>query len=89
MNVSLESALDALEDMAAQHCHTQRVERDYNGQVAGSLVTDSGAISANAGALELLADAGRFRIVGDLGRMVVGYWPSNDPCIQNSTLPKA
>lgn len=30
-------------------------------------------------ALEILAQAGRFRIVGACGRMVVGYWPENDP----------
>jgi hypothetical protein len=71
--------LDDLESMARQHCDTRRVDRDYNGQVAGTLVTDSGAISANAEALETLADAGRFRIVAEGGRMVVGYWPENDP----------
>ena len=41
--------------------------------------TDSGAITANAEALSLLAEHGRFRITGDFGRMVLGYWPDNDP----------
>ncbi|MDP1580710.1 MAG: hypothetical protein Q8M02_10545 [Candidatus Didemnitutus sp.] len=71
--------LETLESMARQNCHTGRVDRDYNGQVAGTLVTDSGAISAHADALETLAEHGRFRIVAARGRMVVGYWPENDP----------
>jgi hypothetical protein len=69
----------ALEDMARQHCHTAKVDRDYNGQVAGTHVTDSGALSANEDALDILARLGRFRIVAAHGRMVVGYWPENDP----------
>lgn len=77
------SVLDALESMCYQHCFTQRVERDYNGQVAGTLVTDSGALSTNAAALETLADHGRFRIVAAGGRMIVGYWPENDPSLAN------
>lgn len=74
-------ALDALESMARQHCHTGKVDRDYNGQVAGTHVTDSGGISANAEALEILwaSNPSRFRIVAAMGRMVVGYWPENDP----------
>ena len=60
-------------------CYTSKQERDYNGQVAGTDVTDSRAIGANAMALFLLSEHSRFRIVGDTGRMVVGYWPENDP----------
>ena len=71
--------LDALESMARQHCDTRKVGRDYLGQVAGTNVTDSGALSANAEALSILAENGRFRVVADCGRMVVGYWPENDP----------
>ncbi len=73
--------LESLEDMARQHCHTGQVERDYHGQIAGTFVTDSGALSANAEALRLLASANppRFRIVAQTGRMVVGYWPEKDP----------
>jgi hypothetical protein len=71
--------LDALEEMARQHCHTGTAAKDHNGQVAGTLVTDSGAISTNADALRTLAKHGRFRIVAQMYRMVVGYWPENDP----------
>jgi len=31
------------------------------------------------GALRALAANGRFRIIREYGRMVVGYWPENDP----------
>jgi hypothetical protein len=71
--------LESLESMARQHCDTRKCTRDYNGQVAGTLVTDSGAISANGEALETLAAHGKFHIVAGLGRMVVGYWPENLP----------
>lgn len=71
--------LDALESMARQHCLSLKAERDYNGQVAGTTVTHSGALSADAEALEVLAAHGRFRVVASSGRMVVGYWPENDP----------
>ena len=76
--------LDALESMARQHCFTGKVDRDYNGQVAGTFVTDSGALSANAEVLEILAEQHRFRIVAAHGRMVVGYWPENDPQSPNN-----
>lgn len=75
-NVAL---LDVLEELTRQHCYTGTALRDYNGQVAGSLVTDSGALTTDSDALRRLADAGRFRIVAEFGRMVVGYWPENDP----------
>jgi hypothetical protein len=65
--------LDALEDMARQHCHTALPD------AAEPLTTDSGAITANAEALELLAEEGRFRVIRGFGRMVVGYWPEHDP----------
>jgi hypothetical protein len=73
--------LDVLESMANQHCHTGVAHRDYNGQLAGTLVTDSGALTANGKALHLLAKVNppRFRIVAEAGRMVIGYWPENDP----------
>lgn len=71
--------LDRLEDMARQHCHTAVAKRDYNGQVAGSKVTDSGALTTSAEVLRVLAEHGRFRVVAEGGRMVVGYWPENDP----------
>jgi hypothetical protein len=71
--------LDALEGMARQHCHSGVAIRDYNGQVAGTVVTDSCAQSANCDALAVLELAGRFRIVGRTGRMFFGYWPENDP----------
>ena len=71
--------LDALEGMCRLHCHIRKVEKDYHGQVAGTLVTDSGALSASAYALDILARYNRFRIVAYGGRMVVGYWPENDP----------
>ena len=70
---------DEREDAARQLCYTLHVERDYLGQVAGTKVTDSGGVSTSADLLRQLASAGRFRIVADHGRMVVGYWPENDP----------
>lgn len=75
--------LDDLETATRQLCHTGKVERDYNGQIAGTLVTDSGAISTSADLLRRLAEAGRFRIVAECGRMVVGYWRENDPLCSN------
>lgn len=71
--------LDTIEDLARQHCYTGTALRDHNGQVAGTLVTDSGALTTDSIALRRLAEAGRFRIVAEYGRMVVGYWPENDP----------
>lgn len=79
MDATTTELIDALESMARQHAPTRRVDRDYNGQVAGSLVTDSEALSANEEALELLATHGRFHIIAAGGRMVVGYWPENLP----------
>jgi len=79
MSTTETQILDALQSMCYQNCYTGKVERDYNGQVAGTLVTDSGALSAEAEALRILAEHGRFRIVAEGGRMVVGYWPENDP----------
>lgn len=71
--------VETLEDLARQHCHTDTALHDYNGQVGGTLVTDSGGLTADSIALRRLADAGRFRIVASHGRMIVGYWPENDP----------
>lgn len=78
--------LGDLEDICRQNCTSLKVDRDYNGQVAGTLVTDSGAISAHADGLRRLAKHSRFRIVADGGRMVVGYWPEHDP--QKQTIGK-
>lgn len=75
----ISDVIDHVEEMARQECFTKKVEKDYNGQVAGTDVTDSGAISTRAAALRMLAHYGRFRIVAEYGRMVVGYWPENDP----------
>lgn len=71
--------LDTVEDSCRQGCFTALVKKDYNGQVDGTKVTDSGALSSYASDLRRLAEAGRFRIVAEHGRMVVGYWPENDP----------
>lgn len=65
--------LAALEHMARQHCHTLGpVESEPN-------TTNSLCVSANADALRLLSMHGRFRIVREHGRAVVGYWPEHDP----------
>lgn len=80
-------ALDEAESAARQSCHTGQAKRDYMGQVAGTLVTDSGAISTYAELLRRLAEAGRFRIVAEHGRMVVGYWPENDPQNKQEAVP--
>lgn len=74
-----EEILNEIEDAARLCCHTARQNREHNGIAAGSLITDSGAISSNAANLRRLAEAKRFRIVSDFGRMVIGYWPENDP----------
>lgn len=73
--------LDALQAMAEQWCHTD----GPRGKEPG--LTDSGAITANAEALHLLAEHGRFRIVRELGRMVCGYWPEQDPERKSDPLP--
>jgi hypothetical protein len=65
--------LEALENMARQHCYTSSRTN------AEPLLTDSGAITANGEALEILAEAKRFRITRGAGRMILGYWPENDP----------
>jgi hypothetical protein len=74
--------IETLESMARQHCGGGLAIRDYLGQVKGTRVTDSGALTGNEEALEELAKHGRFRIVGQTGRMVVGYWPEDDPEIK-------
>lgn len=74
LEAKTEDLLDALQAMAEQHCHTESKDHpDYPGR------TDSGAITANAEALSMLAEHGRFRITGGFGRVVLGYWPDNDP----------
>ena len=65
--------LDALEDMARQHCFT------YGQDHGEPNITESQALSANAEALYVLADYGRFRVERGFGRMVIGYWPEHDP----------
>ena len=72
-----DNLLEDLESMARQHCCTMK-ECTYQGQVQRN-ITDSGALSADADALRALAANGRFRIIREYGRMVVGYWPENDP----------
>lgn len=68
--------LDELESMARQWCNTaDTAELDAPAEPG---ITDSGGISANAGALHLLAEHGRFRIEREFGRMVLGYWPENE-----------
>ena len=75
--ITREDLLDALEGMARQHCYTDKVGV-YDG-VPEPNITDSGALTDNACALRMLSDCGRFRIVREYGRMVVGYWPEHDP----------
>jgi hypothetical protein len=70
--------LDALEDMARQHCFIDKQPRVRFG-VSEVNVTVSGALTADADALRVLAKHGRFRIVREGGRMVVGFWPEHDP----------
>ena len=53
--------LEGLRDMVRQHCY-----HDEKGRY------DSGALSANADALELLAKHGLFEIESSRGRMVIG-----------------
>lgn len=53
--------LDALEDMVWQHCY-QHDDDSF----------DSGALTANAVALRVLAKHNRFQIEREYGRMVVG-----------------
>ena len=77
--VGLDDALEVIEDLARQGCYSNKVDRDYNGQVAGTVVTYSGSISTYADALRLLEAHQRFRVVAEYGRSVAGYWPENDP----------
>lgn len=79
MNGAEKFDLAALEVAARECCATILVDRDYHGQVAGTLVTDSGGTARRAEMLWQLAEGGRFRVVAASGRMVVGYWPENDP----------
>lgn len=73
-DINLIALLEALEGMARQHCYTES-----GNALLLLLMTDSYGKSANADALRLLAKHGRFRIVHESGRMVVGYWQENDP----------
>lgn len=66
--------LGALEDMARQHCCTEPSDHP-----SFPNRSDSGAISANADALDILGRHGRFKVTVSYGRMVCGYWPENDP----------
>ena len=70
--------LDLKEDWARNECYIDRNPSTYEGVVEVN-VTDSGAISSRASLLRDLAEAGRFRITRECGRMVVGYWPEHDP----------
>jgi hypothetical protein len=60
----LKEALDILEGMVAQNC----------GEYDGELLC-SGAISAHAEAMRLLAEHGRLVIVKEYGRMIKAKWP--------------
>ena len=66
--------LDALEDMARQACYTRRTD---DTEEPG--ITDSGALSTYADTLIILDEEKRFRIIRGFGRMILGYWPENDP----------
>lgn len=68
LNAFMVRCVDLIDELARQHTFT-----DADG------LTDSGAISADADALIFLAEQKRFRIVRGGGRMVVGYWPENEP----------
>lgn len=70
--------LDALDDMCRQFCHKDKPDGAEPG------LTDSGAISALADALNILAERGRFRIVRGFGRMICGYFPEDEPESSNA-----
>ena len=70
--------LDALDDMCHQCCHKDKPDGAEPG------LTDSGAITAQAEALQLLAERGRFRIVRGFGRMICGYFPEDEPESSNT-----
>lgn len=53
--------LDALEDVVNQACLFDDI-------------LDSGALTANANAMRLLADYGRIKIKRECGRRVIGKW---------------
>ena len=80
-NVQPDPLLDMLEEMARQHCILDTDEHVYNGSPEIN-VTHSGGLSANASALRMLEDYGRFRVLREHGRMVVGYWPEHDPVLR-------
>lgn len=73
-----EDYLEDLENMARQHCFTDKKMKTYQG-VPEINITDSGGLSTDAEALRTLAEHGRFRIVREHGRIVVGFWPENEP----------
>ena len=62
--------LDIIEEHIRQSCGANR----HLGNAASSC-----AISTRAEGLRDLAAAGRFRITREYGRVVIGYWPENDP----------
>jgi len=70
--------LEEIESAARRECFTDKETKTFNG-VPETNITDSSAMSSQADLLRRLAAAGRFRIVREFGRMVVGYWPENDP----------
>lgn len=69
LHVKIEILLDALANMVRQHC----VPNDSPGKEL-----DSMALSTNADAMRLLAEHGRFVIMRDTGRRVIGYWKKED-----------
>ena len=67
---ALAEALDALEEVCRQEC--------YRYEETGK--SDSGALSAFAFGLEVLAKYGRFIVEPPVvGRMVIGWWPEDAP----------
>lgn len=66
LETSLAEALDALVGMVNQHCH-----EDDNGEC------DTGALSANAEAVDVLERHGRVEIVRGFGRMTIFGWKAS------------
>lgn len=68
------NALDMIEAAARRECYTESASDPL-----GPRVTESSGVTDRADMLMLLAEHGRFRVAGECGRMVFGYWPENDP----------
>jgi hypothetical protein len=68
------NALDLIEAQARRECYTESASDPL-----GPRVTESSGVTDRADMLMLLAEHGRFRVAGECGRMVFGYWPEHDP----------